>query len=107
MHRLLAQNSDLGELSAVQQHAHEPAIVLRGRIQATVTSKRRCWCRWNRLPRRLFLENSIGMAVAFYEPRLLLRGNRIRRIDHSQRTEDVLLVIRFQRLAGDLLDNQP
>ena len=53
--------------ATVQQHAHEPAIVLGGGIQTTVAPERWCWFVRNHRE-GLLLECSIDMTVDLHDP---------------------------------------
>ncbi len=102
---LLTQYLRVTEVSAVEQHAHEHAVVARGRIQSAIATVGRRWSRRNRgvLARH---EPTARVAQRRDEARLLVLRHGEGGIRHSEGTEDMLLIPALQVLAGDSLDDE-
>jgi hypothetical protein len=54
---------------------------------------------------RLLLQEAVYTAVLRWHARLFVGCHGVRRIHHAQRFEDALLVVGFERRAGDFLDD--
>jgi len=95
LYRVLAQNFRGPQVPAVEQHLHELAVILGGRVQAAIASERGRRRRRYRFL-RLFLQHTVYTAVLRRHARLFGERHGVGRIHHAQRYEDVLLEVCFE-----------
>src|SRR3984885_1858938 len=92
LYRALAEDFCRPQVASVEQHLHEPAVVLNGRVEAAIAAERGGWRRRDRPP-RLFLQLTVGAGGRRGHARLFGEWHSVRGVHHAQRLENVLMVV--------------